>query len=414
MDQEQQQETFVVVGGGLAAAKAVEALRERGYSGRLVLIGEEEHRPYERPPLSKGYLGGKTEREKVFAHPENWYEEHDVELRLGRRVVAIDRGHRQLRLADGTRVGYTKLLLATGASPRRLPLLGANADQVVQLRTLDDSDQLKDLFGRIQRLAVVGAGWIGLEAAAAARTAGVEVTVVEQASAPLIGALGPEMGAVFADLHRRHGVDLRLDEQIAEITTEGGYATGLRLRGGEVLAADAILVGVGAAPNDQLAKDADLEAEDGVLVDASLRSSDPAIFAAGDVARALHPRYGRRIRVEHWANALNQPAVAAAGMLGEQAEYSRLPYFFSDQYDLGMEFVGLVEPGGYDSVVTRGDPAGGEFIAFWLSGGRVVAGMNVNVWDVVDPIRALIEGGQVVDQARLTDPAVPLDSVTGG
>ena len=413
MDQEQHG-TFVVVGGGLAAAKAVEALRGRGFAGRLVLVGEEEHRPYERPPLSKGYLSGKTEREKVFAHPEDWYREHDVELRLGRRVSAIDRAHRQVRLADSSRIDYTKLLLATGASPRRLPLLGANADRVVQLRTLDDSERLRELFEQIQRLVVIGAGWIGLEAAAAARAADVEVAVVEQAPAPLLAALGPEMGAVFADLHRRHGVDLRLGEQAAEITTEGGYATGLRLRGGEVLPADAILVGIGAAPNDQLAKDADLEAEDGVLVDAALRSSDPDIFAAGDVARAMHPRYGRRVRVEHWANALNQPAVAAAGMLGEPGEYDRLPYFFSDQYDLGMEFVGLAEPGAYDGVVTRGDPAGGEFIAFWLSGGRVVAGMNVNVWDVVDPIKALIEGGRAVDPARLTDPAVPLDEVAGG
>lgn len=413
MDQEQQ-ETFVVVGGGLAAAKAVEALRGRGFDGRVVLVGEEEYQPYERPPLSKGYLGGKTEREKVFALPQDWYEQNRVELRLGRRVAAIDRSHRQVRLADGNRIGYTKLLLATGASPRTLPVLGANADRVVQLRTLDDSDRLRDLFGRIERLAVVGAGWIGLEAAAAARAAGVEVAVIEQASAPLVGALGPEMGAVFADLHRRHGVDLRFDEQVGEITTQGGYATGLRLRGGEVLEADAILVGIGAAPNDQLAKDADLEADDGVLVDAALRSSDPDVFAAGDVARAMHPRYGRAIRVEHWANALNQPAVAAAGMLGEPGEYDRLPYFYSDQYDLGMEFVGLVEPGGYDAVVTRGDPAGGEFIAFWLSGGRVVAGMNVNVWDVVDQIRALIEGGRAVDRARLTDPSVPLDAVAGG
>jgi len=410
-------EPIVIVGASLSGAKAAEALRAKGYDGRIVLIGEEEHLPYERPPLSKDYLIGKSEREKAFVHPEPWYAEHEVELRLGSHVSSIERTAHQVRLADASRLGYSKLLLATGASPRHLPVLGGNADRVLYLRTIDDSERLKALFGQIQRLVVVGAGWIGLEAAAAARGAGVEVTVVETAELPLLRVLGPEMGRHFADLHRRNGVEFRFGEVVNEITTEGGYATGVRLRDGSVLPTDAVLVAVGVAPNTQLAEDADLAVDDGVLVDASLRTEDPDIFAVGDVARAHHPRYDKRIRVEHWANALNQPEVAAAAMLGEQAQYDRLPYFFTDQYDLGMEYLGYVEPGGYDRLVTRGDPAGGEFIAFWLSAGRVLAGMNVNVWDVGDQIRALIESGlsgHSVDPERLADPDTPLESLVSG
>jgi 3-phenylpropionate/trans-cinnamate dioxygenase ferredoxin reductase subunit len=406
-------EPFVIAGAGLAGAKAAEALRAKGYDGRIVLVGMEEHRPYERPPLSKGYLIGKDEREKAFVHPEAWYAEHEVELRTGSRVVAIDRGAHQVRLADASRLGYAKLLLATGASPRHLPVLGGNADQVVYLRSIDDSERLRALFGRISRLVVIGAGWIGLEASAAARGAGVEVTVVESAALPLLRVLGPQMGQVFADLHRRNGVDLRFGEAVGEITTEGGYATGVRLRDGSVLPTEAVLVAVGVEPNTQLAEDAGLPVDDGVLVDAALRTEDPDIFAAGDVARAEHPRYGKRIRVEHWANALNQPEVAAAGMLDQEAVYDRLPYFYTDQYDLGMEYLGYVEPDGYDKLVTRGDPAGGEFIAFWTAGGRVLAGMNVNVWDVSDGIRALIESGAAVDLGALADPGTPLESLVG-
>jgi 3-phenylpropionate/trans-cinnamate dioxygenase ferredoxin reductase subunit len=406
-------EPFVIAGASLAGAKAAEALRAKGYDGRIVLLGAEEHRPYERPPLSKGYLIGKDEREKAFVHPEAWYAEHEIELRLGTRVVAIDRSSHQVRLADATRLDYVKLLLATGASPRHLPVLGANADRVVYLRTIDDSERLRALFGQISRLVVIGAGWIGLEATAAARGAGVEVTVVERATLPLLRVLGPEMAEVFADLHKRNGVEFRFGETVGEITTEGGYATGVRLRDGSVLPTEAVLVAVGVEPNTQLAEDAGLAVDDGVLVDAALRTEDPDIFAAGDVAWAHHPKLGKRLRVEHWANALNQPEVAAASMLDQEAEYARLPYFFTDQYDLGMEYVGYVEPDGYDRLVTRGDPASGEFVAFWTAGGRVLAGMNVNVWDVNDAIRALIESGAVVDLDALADPDTPLDSLAG-
>jgi 3-phenylpropionate/trans-cinnamate dioxygenase ferredoxin reductase subunit len=401
-------ETFVIVGAALAGAKGAEALRDQGFDGRLVLIGEEPERPYERPPLSKGYLSGKEDRESVFVHPQHWYAEHQVDLRLSVAATRIDRDARQVELSDGTTVGYDKLLLTTGASPRRLPVPGADADGVHYLRTIGDSEKIRALLADGVRLAVIGAGWIGLEVSAVAREAGAQVTVVEMAELPLLRVLGPEVAQVFADLHRSHDVDLRLKTQLSAISTENGRATGLTLADGSQITADAVLAGVGAAPNTELASAAGLEVDDGILVDAGLRTSDPDIFAAGDVANAVHPLLGKRIRVEHWANALKQPKTAATSMLGGEASYSDLPYFYTDQYDLGMEYVGFVEPGGYDEVVFRGDVAEREFIAFWLSGGRVLAGMNVNVWDVTDPIKALISSRAVIDRQRLADPAVPL------
>jgi 3-phenylpropionate/trans-cinnamate dioxygenase ferredoxin reductase subunit len=401
-------ETFVIVGSGLAGAKAAEALRDQGFDGRIVLIGAEQHLPYERPPLSKGYLAGSAGREKVFVHPESWYAEHDVELRLNQAARRIDRGARTVTLADGSEVRYDKLLLATGASPRTLSVPGADAAGVHLLRTLDDSDTLRALLPALSRLVVIGAGWIGLEVAAAARQAGVEVSVIESAELPLLRVLGPEVARVFADLHIQHGVDFRFNATVTEIRTSEGRATGVTLGDGTVIDADAVLVAVGVSPNSQLAADAGLSVDDGILLDTALGTSDWRIFAAGDVANAMHGFYNTHVRVEHWANALNQPATAAASMLGRPAEYDNLPYFFSDQYDLGMEYAGYVGVEGYDQVVFRGDVAGREFIAFWLREGRVMAGMNVNVWDVIDDIKALIRSRAVVPADRLADTGVPL------
>jgi len=402
---------FVIVGAGLAGAKAAEALRQQGYDGRLTLIGSEQYRPYERPPLSKGYLARSQPLEKAYVHPAEWYAEHEVELRTATTVSALDPAGHRLRLAGGDELGYRKLLLATGSSPRSLPLAGLDAPNVYTLRTVADSDTLAESFASIRRLLVIGAGWIGMEVAAVARQAGTEVTIVEAAELPLLRVLGPELAGVFAELHREHGVDLRLGAQLREVVVEAGRATGLRLADGTVLDGDAVLLAVGAAPNVELAADAGLAVDNGVLVDAGLVSSDPDVLACGDIANAYAPFYDRRIRVEHWATALKQPAVAARSMRGETASYDELPYFYSDQYDLGMEYLGYVEPGGYDEVVFRGDRAGREFIAFWLSGGQVIAGMNVNVWDVTDPIKALIRSRRSVDRARLEDPAVPLDEL---
>jgi len=401
-------ETFVIVGASLAGAKAAETLREEGFAGRLLLVGAETERPYERPPLSKGYLLGKVERAKIFVHDESWYDEHGVELVLGRRATGLDRASHEVTFDDGTRTAYTKLLLATGAAPRRLNLPGADLDGVLYLRRVGDSERLR---AAIQggRVVVVGAGWIGMETAAAAREYGAEVTVVEPQEQPLLAAMGPEMGAVFADLHRRHGVDVRLGAGVSELRGDGGRVAAVVTDGGAEIPADVVIAGIGAAPSTELAQAAGLPADNGVLVDQSLRTEDPDVFAAGDVANAFHPFYGTRIRVEHWANALNGGPAAARAMLGQEVVYDRLPYFFTDQYELGMEYAGWFPRAGYDSVVTRGDVEGLAFWAFWLSGGRVVAGMHVNQWDEgIGGVQELIKSAGPVDRVRLADPEVPL------
>jgi 3-phenylpropionate/trans-cinnamate dioxygenase ferredoxin reductase subunit len=341
-------------------------------------------------------------------HPESWYREQRIELRLGTEVTALDPAAHLLTLANGTNLRYAKLLLTTGASPRTLPVPGADLTGVHYLRTVQDSDRLHALFARAHRVAVVGAGWIGLEATAAARAAGVEVTVLEALDLPLLRVLGPEIAQVFADLHRAHGVDLRFGVQVESFTGTAGELTGVRLADGSTVPAEAVLVGIGAAPNTSLAEAAGLRVHNGILTDAALRTSAPDVYAAGDVANAEHPLLGRRLRVEHWANAMHQPRTAARAMLGQDVVYDRTPYFYTDQYDLGMEYTGHAEPGGYDRVVVRGDLAARQFIAFWTAEGRVLAGMNVNIWDVTDPIRDLVRSARPVDLTALADPDVPL------
>jgi len=406
--------TFVIVGGGLAGAKAVEALRDSDFDGQIILFAEEEHLPYERPPLSKEYLAGKKTLSDFTVQNSDWYREHDVDLRLAARVSALDPAAHTVRLPDDTTVHYGKLLLATGSASKRPPIPGSDAAGVHYLRTYDDAEALNSVLVEGSSLAVVGAGWIGLEVAASARQRGVNVTVVETAKQPLMAALGETVGEVFATLHREHGVDLRLQAQVEEITKADGAegkATGLKMRDGSTAAADAVLVAVGAKPNIELAEQAGLSMGDGgVLVDASLRTSDPDIYAVGDIAAAEHPLFATRIRTEHWANALKQPAVAVAGMLGKPGEYDELPYFFTDQYDLGMEYVGHAPS--FDRVVFRGDVASREFVAFWLGAdNRVLAGMNVNIWDVLDDVKALIRSRTPIDADRLADPQSPLSEL---
>lgn len=399
-------ESIVIIGGGLAGGKATEALRERGFSGSITLISNEADAPYERPPLSKSYLAGQTQFQDALVHPPQWYGEHDVDLRLSTGATSLDTAAHTVTLDDGTTLPYTKLLLATGSVPRRLSIPGADADGVLYLRSHADSDAIRATFGDGRRLVIIGAGWIGLEVAAAARGAHTEVSIVEMAELPLLGVLGREVAQVFADLHTTNGVDLRLGAKLAEITIDSGRATGVRLADGTTIAADAVVVGIGVEPEVTLAQSAGLALGNGVLVDASLRTSDPDVFAVGDIANHDHPTLGTRVRVEHWATALNQPATAAAAMLGQDASYTELPYFFSDQFDLGMEYIGHVPKDSYERVVVRGDIAAREFVAFWLDdANRIKAAMNVNVWDVVDEIKPLIVRGTVVDPARLTDPA---------
>jgi len=400
--------TYVIVGAAMAGAKAAETLREEGFGGSVVLLGEEQERPYERPPLSKGYLLGKEEKSSIYVHEEGWYAENAVDLRLGVTVTALDVGARQVALAGGGTVGYDRLLLATGAAPRRLSVPGADLEGVVYLRRVGDSERLAEtLRGRL-RVVIVGAGWIGLEVAAAAREFGCEVTVVEAEAGALHRQVGPELGGMFTELHREHGVVFRFGESVTEMRGAGGKVAAVSTSTGAVLDAELVVVGIGAVPATRLAADAGLDVANGVICDAGLRTSAHEVFAAGDVANAFHPLYGKHVRVEHWANALNGGPAAARSMLGQGVSYDAVPYFFSDQYDLGMETAGLPEPGSYDQIVYRGDREGREFIAFWLSSGAVVAGMNVNVWDVSDDIQALIRTRRRVEEARLADPSVPI------
>ncbi|MGO4342286.1 NAD(P)/FAD-dependent oxidoreductase [Pedococcus sp. 2YAF34] len=402
--------TFVVVGGGLAGAKAVEALRDKGFEGRLVLLAGEDHLPYERPPLSKDYLKTGEGLDDAFVHDAQWYADHDVDVRTGTVVTALDRDAHEVVTESGERLHWDRLLLATGSSPRRLTLPGADLDGVLSLRTIEDSDRLRAAMGPGRRLVLVGGGWIGLEVAAASREAGAEVTVLEALDLPLVRVLGPTVARVFADLHREHGVDLRTGVTVEEVTGEQGTVTGVRLGDGTTVPADTVVVGIGAVPNVGLAQEAGLDVDNGVLADAGGRTSDPDVFVAGDVANVEHPFLGRRVRVEHWANALDQPPLVAAAMLDQPTPEPQLPFFFSDQYDLGLEYHGLGSPD--DEVVVRGDLAGREFLAFWLHDGVVSAGMNVNVWDVGDAVKGLIRSRARVDRAKLADTDEPLENLT--
>ena len=403
--------TIVIVGAGLAGAKAAQTLRDEGYEGPVLLLGREPVHPYERPPLSKGLLLGSTPREEVFVQPLDWYADHAVELRTEADVVGLDAAARRLTLADGSTVDYEKLLLATGSTPRSLPVPGADLDGVLSLRTLADSDRISEALKPGTNVVIIGAGWIGLEIASAARQRDANVTVVEVADLPLQRVLGDDVARTFMRLHESHGVDFRMGAQVASIEGEGGHATAVALADGTVLPADVVVVGVGITPNVQLAEQAGLDVRDGIVVDASLRTSDPNIWAAGDVASAYHPVLERHVRVEHWANALNGGPAAAKAMMGQDVSYDLLPYFFTDQYDLGMEYSGYAAPGEYDRVVFRGDPGSGEFLAFWTKDGRVLAGMSVNIWEQTDAIQDLVRSKRPVDLDRLADPDRPLTEV---
>jgi len=405
------QPSFIIVGGGLAGAIAAQTLREEGFDGRITLLGEEPHRPYERPPLSKDYLQGKTDRDSIFAHPEPWYADHAVELRLGTAVTSLDRAARTVTTSTGAQLGYDKLLLTTGSTPRRLSVPGTDLDGVHYLRSVDDSEHIKAGFAQAHRVVIIGAGWIGLETAAAARNAGLDATLLEHAELPLLRVLGPEVAPIFADLHRDHGVDLRSQVAIAELTGRDGAVTGVILSDGSRIDADMVLVGVGITPNTQLATEAGLEVNNGILVDEHLRTSDVKIFAAGDVANAYNPRLNRHIRVEHWANARRQGATAGKAMLGQDAVDARPSYFFSDQYDLSMEYTGDIGPSGYDQVIFRRYPDSAQLIVFWLSEQRVQAGMNINIWDVADDIERLVQLPHPADTDDLADPDIPLASL---
>jgi len=388
------QQTFVIVGAGMAGGKAAETLREEGFDGRVVMLGAESERPYERPPLSKEYLRGEAGREKVYLHGEDFYEKNQIELRTRTSVAAIDTGSREAVLDSGERLGFDRLLLATGAAPRKLEVPGHDLDGIYYLRDVEDSDLLRERIGQGGHLVVIGAGWIGAEVAASARQKGLDVTLVEMTELPLERVLGRDMGMIYRDIHVQQGVDFRGGVALERFEGSGSVER-VVLADGSSIDCSFVVVGVGVVPRIQVAQASGLEVDNGVLVSDRLETSVPGIFAAGDVANAWHPFFNTRIRVEHWANALNQGPAAAKNMLGADQPYDRLPYFFSDQYDVGMEYSGYAAD--FDEVVFRGDIPNREFIAYWLKDGVVKAGMNVNVWDVTQEIQEQVRSGARIE-----------------
>jgi 3-phenylpropionate/trans-cinnamate dioxygenase ferredoxin reductase component len=403
------EETFIIAGASLAGAKAVEELRARGFDGRLLLVGAEPERPYERPPLTKDYLRAESPRDKVYVHAEGFYAEQQVELLTDTSVTAVDPVASTVSLGDGRNLRFDRLLLSTGAEPRQIPVAGADLEGLHYLRSLSDCDALRARLDAGGHVVVVGAGWIGSEFAASARQRGLEVTVIDPVQLPNERIFGPEIASFYRDVHAQHGVRLLLGEGVDAFEGSGALER-VRTAGGRTIDCDFAVVGIGVSPRDGLARDGGIEVDNGILVDQRLQTSAPGVFAAGDVANAWNPFFEQRIRVEHWSNALHQGPAAGRAMLGDPVSYDRIPYFFSDQYDVGMEYSGYAPT--WDEVVFRGDRAGGEFIAFWLYDARVVAGMNVNFWDVNEHVQALIRSRRPVDAAALSDPDTPLESLT--
>jgi 3-phenylpropionate/trans-cinnamate dioxygenase ferredoxin reductase subunit len=404
-------ETFVIVGGGQAGGRAAEAMRAAGFDGRIVILAGEPVRPYERPPLSKQVLTGEADAGTVFLRDESYYESQGIEVRLRAEVTAIDRNGRRLALASGESLGYDKLLLATGTRVRHLPVPGGELGGVHYLRTLADSEALGRDLAPGRRIVIVGGGYIGLEVAAAARKRDCTVTVLEASDRLMGRQIAPELGAWFAEQHRARGVDVRTGVQVEGFVDDGtGRVSAVQTADGGEIAADAVVVGVGVRPNVELAEAAGLPCDDGIVVDEQGRTADPAIFAAGDVSRHPNPVLGRAIRLESWQNAQLQAEAAGRTMAGCPSDYRAVPWFWSDQFDINLQMVGL--PESWDSLVWRGDPArDAAFSVFYLSDGRVVAANAVNQGKDIAPARKMIETGARPDPAALADTGVTLKKV---
>ncbi len=406
---------IVIVGGSLTAARAIEAIRESDQETPIVVVGKENRLPYERPPLSKGVMLGNDPEDVAFTHPREWYDDNNVELRLGITADRLDTANRTVTLSDGSEVGYGSILIATGSGLRKLDVPGTDLADVFYLRSMTDSEKIRARLVAGSDVVIIGAGWIGLEIAAAARHHGAEVTMIEPQAAPLIGVVGEQIGTWFADLHRSHGVTLRLGDGVERLEGEDGKVTTVVTSSGERLPADTVVIGVGIRPNTRLAEEAGLEVDNGIVVDEALRASAEGVYAAGDVANWYNPTLETRLRVEHWANAQDGGYAAGQSIVGKDVHYGPIPFFFSDQYDVGLEYSGYVPRGTDAEVVLRGDPKSNEFMAFWVvpegGGVRVLAGMHVNMWDTMDAVQALVRDRTSVDRARLADPDIALTDV---
>ena len=400
----------VIVGGGQAAASAVTALRQFGWTGRITLLGEEAYPPYQRPPLSKAYMKGELAEERLYFKPSTWYAENDVDVRLQTRVSGIDTDGQQVSV-DGDTLGYDALLLATGSRARKLPLPGADLGNVFELRGLADVKRIQPTLQPGSRLVVIGAGYIGLEAAAVGRQLGLDVTVLEYAPRVLARVTSPLVSEFYAAEHGRQGVDIRCDARLARLQGDG-TVSGAELEDGTIVPADVVLVGIGIVPNQELAADAGIDCDDGITVDRDARTSRAEVFAAGDCTRRPLVHYDRVGRLESVHNAIEQGKLAAAAIAGKPRPVEDCPWFWSDQYDIKLQIAGL--SAGYDDVVVRGDPAERKFAAFYLRDSRLLSTDAINSPQEFVLSKKLIVAGKPVDPDRLADPAVPMKEIVAG
>lgn len=401
-------QSIVIVGAGLAGSKASEELRKSGFEGKVIIIGNEPFRPYDRPPLSKEYLRGEKQFDEIAVHDDQFYSENNIDLLLSSEIVGVNPSKHVVTLSNTDTIHFDKLLLATGAEPRKLSVPGAQLDDVYYLRSIRDSDSLRQRLIQKPKVAVIGAGWIGAEVAASARQLGCEVSLIEMGSLPLERVLGSEIGEIYRKLHDDHGIDLHFSVGVDEILGST-QVQGVKLSNNSTVPAEVVVVGIGVSPRVELAEDAGIHVDNGIVVDEHLETSVPGIFAAGDVASAFHPRYGTHIRLEHWSAALNQGSAAAKGLLGNPVVYDRIPYFYSDQYDMGMEYRGYAPQ--YDEVVIRGDATQNQFIAFWLRHGRIRAAMNVNIWDQGKNLESIVKSDKIIEKSLLVDTNKNLDQL---
>lgn len=400
---------IVIVGAGMAANYAAETLRKEGFAGAITMLGAEAHRPYDRPPLSKEYLRGDRPVEKLFYHPDGYYQDQQIELRLGTRATALITADRVIALETGERIAYDQLLLCTGGEVRQLRVPGSDLPGVVYLRTLDDADRLRRSLRHGLRVVVIGAGFIGSEIAASARHLGCEVHIVELEQVPLLRVLGPEVGAIYADIHRDHGVRLSLGEGVAEFRGSD-HVEAVVTSSGTIVPCDIAVVGVGIKPAVDWLETSGLELRNGIVVNEFCEASVPDVYAAGDLANWFHPRTGERLRVEHWDNAMHQGVAAAKSMVGKREPYAPVPYFWSDQYEFNLQYVGHAAT--WQAVVVRGDVPGRSFSAFYLQEGRLAAALVVNRFKDLRPSRRLIEAMTPVSATQLADEQIDLRSLS--
>ena len=398
-------QTFVVLGAGQAGGWTARTLRDEGFAGKIVLVGEEPYPPYERPPLSKDALLGRSPVEATYLWTEDALIEIDVELRTGSRATAIDRTAKTVTLSDGETIAYDRLMIATGARVRTLDIPGADLPGVHYLRGIADTLALRDSMSRGGPVLVIGGGWIGLEVAAAARELNLGATVVELGDRLCARAISADLSMVLLDLHRGHGVDIRFGLHVDRLEGSGRVERAV-LSDGSVVDAATVVIGVGVVPNVELADEAGLETDNGIVVDECGRTSDPDIFAAGDVTNHPNPVLGRRIRLESWENAQNQGIAAARAMLGGTDAYGDVPWFWSDQYDRNIQLVGL--PLDWDEEVVRGDITGDSFVTFYLKDKKVVGSASVNNARDIRIAKRLMQMGKIVDPAKLVDPDIKL------